>query len=98
MQPVAPWDAWSHLTPFTQMSIEPGYIAVSAQSAGAPRVVYSPTTWYQVPAAINPGSGCQSADEPRPAPGLNTYAENRLGRASLVTVLYMRASHSQVGE
>src|SRR5215813_6215018 len=97
MHPVSPCEKWSHFTPSTQISIEPGYMSVFGQSAGACSVVYSPTTWYQVPAVISPGVGCQSADDPRLPSGLNTYAERRLGRDSVVVVLYMRASHSQVG-
>src|ERR1051325_9150514 len=97
MQPVWPWDAWFHWTPSTQTLIEPGYVAVLAQSAGWLSVVYSPTTWYQVPAWMRPQVGCQSAADPSPAPALNTYADMRLQRLSELVVVYMRASHSQVG-
>src|SRR5262249_51516302 len=97
MHPVSPCEKWSHFTPLTQISIEPGYASVFGQSAGACSVVYSPTTWYQAPAAITPGAGCQSAEEPRFPLGLNTYAERRFGRDSVVTMLYMRASHSHDG-
>src|SRR5882757_3062934 len=102
MQPVSPWDAWFHSTPLTQMLIRPGYIATfwhpidaeaSMQSDGVVFVEYSPTTWYHVAAWIRLATGCQSAAEPRPAPGLNTYADSRLGRLSAVLVSYIRASH-----
>src|SRR5262249_21539464 len=44
---------------------------------------------------MSPHVGCQSPAEPRPALGLNTYADIRLQRLSVVVVLYIRASHSQ---
>src|SRR5262245_13390359 len=49
---------------------------------------------------MSPAAGCQSAAEPSPALGLNTYADSRFGRLGLsfVIVSYIRASHSHVGE
>src|SRR5262245_46561805 len=88
MHPVWPWRDWFQRTPFTQMLIEPGYMPASlAHVAGWLSVVYSPTTWYQTRAWKRLQAGCQSAAEPSPAPGLNTYAERRLQRLSELVVL-----------
>src|SRR5690348_5614811 len=99
MQPVSPWLACCHSMPLTQMSIEPGYVPVSLQAEGWLSVEYCPTTWYQRLAwMLAPQSVCcQKAPEPRLPSGLKAYAERRLQRFSEFVMLYMRASHSQVG-
>src|SRR4051812_15779127 len=72
MQPVWPWLAWLHFTPFTQMLIEPGKADALLQPEGWLCVVYSPTTCSHALALMRPQTGCQSAPEPRPAELLNT--------------------------